>query len=84
MSLGKDFERQVKKATNQELKKASRDAQHMLDRAYQRLKGKPPDDVRRALKRELRGTILEGNEEVFVEPISEGRRVKLDDRKLKV
>lgn len=40
--------------------------------------------MRHALKRELKGTILEGNEEAFVEPVSEGQRVKLDDRQFKV
>lgn len=84
MDLGKDFERQVKKATNQELKKVSHEAQKKLDRAYQRLKGKSPDDVRRALKTEFKGTILEGQEEAFVEPISKGHRVKLDDRKFRI
>lgn len=84
MSLGKDFERQMKKATNEELKKTSGEAQQKLDRAYQRLEGKPPDQVRRSLKRELKGTILEGEEETFVQAISEGERVKLDDRKFKV
>lgn len=84
MSLDGDFERQMKKATNEELKKASREAQQKLDRAYQLLKGKPPDEVRRSLKRDLKGTILEGEEETFVQAISEGQRVKLDDRKFKV
>lgn len=84
MSLGKDFERQMKKATNEELKKSSREAQQKLDRVYQRLKGKPPDEVRRSLKRDLKGTIIEGEEETFVQAISEGQRVKLDDRKFKV
>lgn len=84
MSLGKDFERQVKRAANKGLKDASREAQRKLDHAYQRLKGKPTDAVRHGLKRDLKGTILEGNEDVFVGPISAGQRVELDSSKLRL
>lgn len=84
MSLGKDFERRIKKATNEELKKASREAQRTLDRAQQRHNGKPPDDVRRGLRRDFKGTLLEGQEDNFADAISNGQRVKLDARDFKV
>lgn len=48
MGLGGDFERQVKKATNEQLKEASREAQQKLDRAYRRSKG---DTARRRASR---------------------------------
>ena len=56
MSLGKDFERQMTKANTEHLKEASREAQRKLDRAHQRLKRRPPDDVRRGHQLDLEGT----------------------------